>query len=62
MQDIRTKSDKELVEFVQTGREAVREEHFKDKFSKNAGVIRTNKKDIARAITELNARRNSSEA
>lgn len=62
MQDIRTKSDKELVELVQTGREAVREERFKDKFSKNASVIRTNKKDIARAITELNARRNSSEA
>lgn len=62
MQDIRKQSDGELVEFVQKGREAVREERFKDKFSKNAGNIRLNKKDVARALTELNARRNASEA
>jgi len=59
MQDIRKQSDKELVELAQKSREAVREERFKDKFSKNAGVIRSNKKDAARALTELNARRNS---
>ncbi len=58
MQDIQKKSDAELVEFTQSGREAVRGESFKDKFSKNANVIHSNKKDVARALTELNARRN----
>jgi len=58
MQDIRNKSDQELVEFTQAGRLAVQGERFKDKFSKNANVIHTNKKDVARALTELNARRN----
>jgi len=58
MQDIRNKSDKELVELTNTSREAVRAERFKDKFSKNANVIRSNKKDVARALTELNARQN----
>jgi ribosomal protein L29 len=58
MQDIQKKSDAELVEFTQSGREAVRGERFKDKFSKNANVIHSNKKDVARALTELNARRN----
>jgi ribosomal protein L29 len=58
MQDIQKKSDQELVELTQASREAVRTERFKDKFSKNAVVIRSNKKDVARALTELNARRN----
>ena len=58
MQDIRKQSDKDLVELVGNSREAVREERFKDKFSKDANVIRANKKDVARALTELNARRN----
>jgi len=58
MQDIRNKSDKELVELTQASRESVRAERFKDKFSKNALVIRSNKKEVARALTELNARRN----
>jgi ribosomal protein L29 len=58
MQDIQKKSDQELVELTQASREAVRTERFKDKFSKNAAVIRSNKKDVARALTELNARRN----
>ncbi len=58
MQDIRNKSDQELVEFTQAGRDVVRGERFKDKFSKTAHVIHTNKKDVARALTELNARRN----
>lgn len=61
MQDIRKQSDKELVELVTKSREAVREERFKDKYSKNAGVIRSSKKDVARSLTELNARRNSTE-
>ena len=58
MQDIRNKSDKELVELTQASRESVRAERFKDKFSKNANTIRSNKKEVARALTELNARRN----
>jgi ribosomal protein L29 len=58
MQDIQKKSDQELVELTQASREAVRTERFKDKFSKNALVIRSNKKEVARALTELNARRN----
>lgn len=61
MQDIRKKSDKELVELVQKSREEVRAERMKDKYSKNAGVIRSNKKEVAQALTELNARRNSTE-
>jgi ribosomal protein L29 len=58
MQDIKKKSDQELVEFTEAGREALRGERFKDKFSKSANIIHTNKKDVARALTELNARRN----
>ena len=61
MKDIVAKSDKELVELTQNSREAVRTERFKDKFSKNANVIRSNKKEVARALTELNARRNKTE-
>lgn len=61
MQDIRKQSERDLVELVTKSREAVRAERMKDKFSKNAGIIRSNKKDVARALTELNARRNSSE-
>lgn len=62
MQDIRNKSDKDLVALTQTSREAIRAERFKDKFSKNAHVIRSNKKEVARALTELNARRNKPQA
>ena len=61
MQDIRKQSDQELTELVSKNRETIREERFKDKFSKNAGVIRSNKKDVARVLTELNARRNSTQ-
>lgn len=57
MQDIRKKSDQELTELVQNAREAVRAERFKDKFSKNANVIRSSKKEVAQALTELNTRR-----
>lgn len=62
MQDIKNKSDKELVELTTASREAVRAERFKDKFSKNANVIRSNKKEVARALTELNGRRNKPKA
>ena len=51
------KSDAELVEAVQAARKAIQDEHFKDSFSRKAKVIRTSKKDVARALTELNTRR-----
>lgn len=58
MENIRKQSDKELVETVAGARKTIREERFKDKFSRKAGVIHTAKKTVARALTELNARRN----
>jgi ribosomal protein L29 len=57
MQDIKKKSDAELVELVVTARKTVQGERFKDTFSRKAGIIHTAKKDTARALTELNARR-----
>tara|TARA_B100001989_G_C24499311_1_gene443944 strand:+ start:1008 stop:1208 length:201 start_codon:yes stop_codon:yes gene_type:complete len=61
MQDIQKKSDKELTELVQASRESVREERFKDAGSRKAGIIRNAKKDAARALTELSARRRNTE-
>lgn len=57
MEDIRKKSEAELAELVSAGRKTVREERFKDRFSRKAGVIRQAKIEIARALTELSARR-----
>lgn len=51
------KSVAELVDAVQAARKAVQDEHFKDAFGRKAKVIRTSKKDVARGLTELNARR-----
>ena len=59
MQDIRKKSDAELTEMVHTAREAVREERFKDKFSRKVSIIKNAKTEIARVLTELSARRNN---
>jgi ribosomal protein L29 len=59
MQDLRKKSDAELVETAQAARKTVQDERFKDKFSRKAGTIRGAKKSIARALTELQARRNN---
>jgi len=59
MQDIKKKSDAELTELVQTARTTVREERFKDKFGRKASIIRNAKTEIARALTELTARRNN---
>jgi len=59
MEDIRKKSDTELVEMVSAAREAARAERFKDKFSRKASIITNAKKEAARALTELSARRNS---
>jgi ribosomal protein L29 len=61
MEDIKKKSDAELADMVKTAREAVRQERFKDKFSRKAGIIRGAKTEIARALTELNARRRNNE-
>ena len=57
MEDIKKKSDGELTELVQTARETIRTERFKDKFSRKASVIVNAKKDTARSLTELTARR-----
>ena len=59
MSDIRSQSDQELIELIGKEREVVRAERTKDKFSKNATVIRTGKQTVARALTELAARRNA---
>lgn len=61
MKDIQKKSDAELTELVKTDRDTVRQERFKDKFSRKASIIRTAKTGIARALTELNARRRNQE-
>ncbi len=60
-EDIRKKSEKDLAEMVQKGRETVRHERFKDAMSRKASVIRNAKKETARALTELNARRRNQE-
>lgn len=57
MEDIRKKSDAELASMVEQSRETVRQERFKDRFSRKAGVIRQAKLEAARALTELTARR-----
>lgn len=57
MKDIQGKSDAELMEMIESARETVRQERFKDRFSRKAGIIRGAKTDIARALTELNARK-----
>ena len=54
--EITEKNDSQLITLVQESKEALRSERFKDKFSRKAGLIRTEKKKIARALTELNAR------
>ena len=61
MQDIQKKSEAELTELVQAARETVRQERFKDKFSRKASVIKTAKTEIARALTEFTARRRNQE-
>ena len=61
MQDLQKKSDAELSEMVQSARETVRLERFKDKFSRKAATVRTAKKEVARALTELNTRRRNKE-
>lgn len=58
-QDITGKSDKDLIAIVATEREAVRTFRFGTAGSatRNVRAVRTAKKEIARALTELNRRR-----
>ncbi len=55
--EIVKKTDQELQTVITESREALRAERFKDKFSRSAGFIKSEKQKIARALTELNARR-----
>jgi ribosomal protein L29 len=59
MSDIRKKTEVELVELVNTTREALRVERFKDKFSRKSSVINALKLDISRSLTELTARKSN---
>ena len=61
MSDIRKKTEAELIEAVVNARESIRAERFKDKGSRKANVIDVAKKEIARTLTELAARRRNSE-
>lgn len=54
---LKDKTEKELMELVEAARTTIREERFKDAFSRKAGVIRKAKLEIAQALTELNGRR-----
>lgn len=62
MSEIRKKNEAELIETVNAARETVRAERFKDKFSRKASVITGAKREIARALTELSARRRNQDA
>jgi ribosomal protein L29 len=62
MSEIKKKTETELIELVNTARETVRVERFKDKFSRKADVIKKAKQEIARALTELSARRRNNDA
>ena len=59
MEDIRKKSEAELTDLVEKARETIRAERFKDKFSRKASIIKNAKTEIARALSELSARRNN---
>ncbi len=61
MEDIKKKSDVELAEMVQSARETVRGERFKDMHTRKSSVIRGAKTEIARALTELSNRRRNLE-
>lgn len=65
MKDIQKKNDKDLVDFVKEKREDVR--HFRfgvaGAGTRDVRKVRTAKREIARGLTELNARtRNSNDA
>lgn len=54
-----SKTDNDLMDMVTSAREAVRAERFKDAFSRKASDIRKGKREVAQALTALNARRNN---
>ncbi len=54
--EIRDKSTAELQKLIAEKEDVLRNERFKDKFSRKAGLIRESKRQIARAHTELTAR------
>jgi ribosomal protein L29 len=60
IEDLRKKDDKDLMEEVETARETLRSERFKDRFARKAGVVKKAKLTIARALTVLNDRRRNS--
>ncbi len=62
MSEISKKTEAELVEMVNATRETLRAERFKDKFSRKASVITGAKREIARALTLLSARRHNKDA
>lgn len=61
MKDIRNASDRDLETTINEQREVLRQERFKDKMSRKASVITGAKKTVARAMTELTARRRNPE-
>lgn len=62
MSEITKKTEAELIELVNSTRETLRAERFKDKFSRKASVITGAKREIARALTLLSARRHNNDA
>jgi ribosomal protein L29 len=58
---MKEKNEQELIEMVTEARTTIRTERFKDAFSRKASVIRDGKRQIAQALTELNARRQVNE-
>jgi len=62
--DIQKKDDKALMELVKDKREAVRSFRFSSSGSSLRDVrqVRTDKREVARALTELNARLTASKA
>lgn len=61
MEDIKKKSDSELATAIDAARKTIQDERFKDNFSKKPAVIQNAKRDVARGLTELSARRRNNE-
>jgi ribosomal protein L29 len=59
--DIAKKTDSEIEDLIVATRAELRDERFKDRFTKKASIIRQAKLTIARALTELNTRTRQSD-
>ncbi len=59
--DIAKKTDSEIGDLIVATRTELRDERFKDRFTKKASIIRQAKLTIARALTELNTRTRQSD-